>query len=411
MSEIDDQSEDPAEDIDAVFGDDPQLANETYLTELVQKKREFAPWHHPVKQIVRIEQWASLANRLIRDRDFNSPLRYFTLPGPDLLDVRVLAEVCAKKGISIDYFGFNSSIATVPGQSGHVESDRIFMAESAIRQSGVSTPTAYIMPDRLEDIANQESHAFAKLQQQQPFDIVNIDACNHLAFRSEGRQHSIFDALNSLLRHQMPAKAPWLLFITTRAEPALLDDTAVEFDRAIAENLRISADNFGQALAEAIGAPRNNIGAALKAVWTRNDIEFLKIFTIGLSKYLLQYFHTQPNLRAGVELASAYCYRVYGPAPDMAALAFRITPGGVQAIQPMASGAVVIPDLEEQQAIRVVQKAAKIRNIDESLESDEGLRKSAVDGTKILLGGSNYDLDAWEIWVTEHSERPIRIKA
>src|SRR4051812_13554844 len=62
-------------------------------------KAEFEPWHHPVKQIVRDEQWAKLVAKLF-DEDGVPPdgiLRYLTLPGNDLLDVRVVAEACAGK--------------------------------------------------------------------------------------------------------------------------------------------------------------------------------------------------------------------------------------------------------------------------------------------------------------------------
>ena len=79
------------EDVDDVYSDE---VPEHGL--LHQAKAEFQRWHHPRKQYVRINnQWCAAARQLIGDLHLGQgdPFRYLTLPGNELLDVRV----CLKK--------------------------------------------------------------------------------------------------------------------------------------------------------------------------------------------------------------------------------------------------------------------------------------------------------------------------
>jgi hypothetical protein len=314
-------------DIAATYG--PESGSADTLEISVQKKRDFKAWHHPVKQIVRLKQWAALTQKLVEDRSIKpTVLRYFTLPGPDLLDVRVLADVCQPLGVAVEYFGFDIGGDDNDPSDNEVEHMRgaWINAESALRQSGRITANAIIQPDRLEDIAVKDSQAATQLRQRPVFDVVNVDACDHLAYLPKGRTHNTFDALNALLAHQMKATLPWLLFITTRVEPSLLGNPGVAFQTAINQNLGLPDAAFRTALAECLEADPDKIASALAETWSTHNLNFLKLYSVGLGKFLLQFFCGQPNLPANVELASAYTYRVYTEEPDMIALAFRIIP-------------------------------------------------------------------------------------
>lgn len=193
-------------DLANIYGEDFAEVDQPEL--FPEKRQNFAPWHHPVKQLVRKTQWEALVTRLVKD---NAPdgnvLRYFTLPGADLLDVRVISEGCAPLGVQIEYFGFDAGMQAVELNAQRIE------LESALRQAGRITANALILPDRLEDIAVDQSQAARQLETRQPFHVINIDACDHLAYQPDGRQRSTFDAVHALLRHQMIATRPWLLFI------------------------------------------------------------------------------------------------------------------------------------------------------------------------------------------------------
>ncbi|MDN7439373.1 hypothetical protein QZM64_09410 [Burkholderia cepacia] len=406
------------DDILAVYGSQEPDGDD--LTQLTEHHRKFAPWHHPVKQIVRNEQWAKLTARLLNDRPAGSPqiLRYFTLPGEDLLDIKVLAEACTPLGVRIEYFGFNSGIIADSDEeaSKKTEEDERSIsrapwvtAESALRQAGRVTPDAIIHSDRLEDIALEHSHAATQLRQRPPFDVINIDACDHLAYAPKGRDRNTFDALQALLRHQMSARNPWLLFLTTRVDPALLGQPRIDFQHAITQNLNVPESGFGAALAECLDAEETRLATALNTAWNTHNIHFLKLYSVGLGKFLLQFFCGQPNLPANVELASTYAYRVHKDEPDMLALAFRIIPDPPRVYPPSTGGAAVVPTLEPARAIRVAQRAARLWDIDKALENDSDLRTEAITGTQLLLESSNYDIDAWRDWLAKHERRPITV--
>lgn len=403
------QDDVPDEDLAAIFGTD--ISAESALPH-EQRKRSFMPWHHPVKQIVRKHQWAALTAKLIEQGTAQAGiLRYFTLPGPDLLDVRVLADVCAPKRVRIEYFGFDASAEREDsqGRSSSATGGAATTVESALRQAGRITDEAIILPDRLEDIAMQDSQAYGQLRQRPPFDVINIDACDHLAYYPHGRTTSMFDALGALLKHQMVARAPWLLFVTTRTEPHLLGNPGFEFQRAIMDNLRVAPELFGSALASVIKADSSKLTSALNFAWGRHDSDFLKLYSIGLGKFLLHFFNGQPNHPANVQLASAYAYRVHNDEPDMLALAFRIIPDGPRALRPSAGGATVIPDLEPRRATYVVAQAEKLQDLDHALEAEPDIRKEAIDGTEALLKSANYDVAEWRRWVETHKRRPVKL--
>lgn len=403
------------EDILAIYG--KQESSDSDLIQFTESKRLFAPWHHPVKQVVRDRQWAALTTKHLQGRPPGSPqvLRYFTLPGQDLLDIKVLTEACSPFGVRIEYFGFNSTVSAEEGDEDTepavhtADKTPWVMAESALRQSGRITPEAIIHPDRLEDIALDNSHAAMQLRLRPPFDIINIDACDHLAYAPKGRERSTFDALQSLLRHQLSARAPWLLFLTTRVDPDLLGQPGIDFQNAIFQNLGVPQSTFGAALAECLGAQEARLGTELNTAWNTHDTRFLKLYSVGLGKFLLQFFCGQPNLPANVELASAYAYRVYKDEPDMLALAFRIIPDPQRVYPPSTGGAAVIPALEPARAIRVAQRAMRLWDIDNAIENEANIRMGAIVGTQKLLRDSNYDIDEWQNWLAKHEKRPMTI--
>src|SRR4051812_7240898 len=66
-----------------------EVSGESAVAAATTLRTTFAPWHHPVKQFVREYQWADLVRKLVdehRTEDQRDTLKYFTLPGADLLD-------------------------------------------------------------------------------------------------------------------------------------------------------------------------------------------------------------------------------------------------------------------------------------------------------------------------------------
>lgn len=399
--------DDIAEDdyVGIVHGDDG--SDEFVMAPL---RTDYKPWHHPIKQIVRQRQWVESAKRLIeshRSAERRDKLRYFTLPGADLFDVRVLADSLVEAGTRIEYFGFDSGYEGDGEVAANGAKSAYLAAESALRQADRITEDAVILKDRLEDIAQDESLAATMLDRQGVFDIINMDACDHLGYVPKNRKASMFDALEKLLKHQMIAKEPWLLFVTTRADVDLLGVPARKFQTAIGKNIDQHNDAFAKPLSECIDAQLHNLTSAMNGCWSNQDINFLRLFCIGLGKYLLHFYHAQINLPAGVELVSAYAYKVHRDEPDMLSLAFRITPKGIQAQAPNTGGAIVVPNVELQDAVAIVARAKKLWNLDQAIEDQTDLRNEVVTGTEKLLRSAGFDIPGWQRWLGEHRIRPL----
>jgi len=398
------------ENFEDIYGEEDEAIDDQATLNRFHR-RDYSPWHHPVKQIVRSHQWAALTERFIQARpqaNASDALTYFTLPGADLFDVQTLSNICEPLGVKIQYFGFNSAFPDEEAEGANDPSDAPWVtAESALRQAGRITSDAVVLSDRLEDIANTASQASLELGKRPPFDIINIDACDHLAYSPKGRPQSMFDALQHLLSHQLRAKSPWLLFITTRVQPDLIGAPGAHFQQAINENLSISNSGFGAALAECLSLDEDRFTEDLLSCWDIHDERFLKLYTVGLGKYLLQFFHGQPSLPANVELASVYSYRVYGEQADMLALAFRVTPDPLRVFLPMTGGSFVIPDLEPRRATKVARQAIKIQDLDKAIAEDEEIRQKAISGTVKLLEGARFDINGWCEWLAKHSQRPL----
>lgn len=387
-------------DLTDVFGDN--LAGEA-VASAVTADRNFAPWHHPVKQIVRQEQWMAQTAAFLKDETAPRTIRYFTLPGPDLLDVRSLTEVAAPAGHKIEYFGFDSSGAGPDAP----ENLQRFKMEASLRQAGLITDNIIVHPDRLEDIALPTSLAAAELGSQAAFDIINIDGCDHLAYKAPGRATTTFDALKVLIQHQAVRDRPWLLWITTRVSPEQMSDPMLQFQQAIQSNCAESED-FAVALCEALGIERAHYARETTRLWANGGEEaYLKLYTVGLSKYLLRLFHGQPNHPGNVELACSYAYRVREDAPDMIAVAYRITPKGRKLIEPGSPQQGASPEV--QHALKIVARADRLWNIDEAIQTDADLRNDAAQGMAKLLEGAGYNLNEWRHWLMSHPVRPLAV--
>jgi hypothetical protein len=394
--------------VDAVYG---EATDEESSLVSSSSRKTYAPWHHPVKQIVRDLQWAELAVKLLseqREQSRRKILKYFTLPGSDLLDVRVLSSATEKFGTKIEYFGFDSGHDT--GEDTDKKRGAYFAAESALRQSGKITDEAIIASDYLEDIALSGSVAADQLKRRGVFDIINVDACSHLAYASSGRKSSIFDALQKLLAHQLKADDPWLLFLTTRANVDRLGEPVTAFQDAINKNIEAHKNEFASPFADCIGTTVAELAANMPQCWSTQNMRFLKLFLVGFGKYLLQFFHAQQNLPAKVELVSAYAYKVSGDEPDMLSLAFRIIPEGLRVNDASAGGEQLIPKLELTNALKLVRRASRLWDLDQAIVADEAIRREAVEATERLLESANYDIPAWKEWLRCLPVRPMELE-
>lgn len=374
-------------DVASVYGEDVAAAQ-------IGERREFKPWHHPVKQFVRREQWKVQLVRLLNgNRQGDGRIRYLTLPGADLLDVRYLGKELKQRGHVLEFLGFDTSAA---GDAASEKSSQID-AESVLRQEGIISDNSLTLPDRLQDIALPQSQAANQLKQWRPFDVINLDVCGHFS--------DSLQAVERLVQHQRTTDKPWLLLLTTRVHPDTMGVLTQHFNAAIDNNLRLSHE-FREALALLVESAPQDVDANLQRAWANHNSQFVKLYAVGMGKHLLHLCHNQIQDPARVELKSCLAYRVFGNTADMLSVAFLIQPGPKMAIPANADATVHIQAIEAAHAVQICRKANALGDADELIENS---LEQCVEETEELLAALNYDLESYRQWIQAHPERPVRL--
>ncbi|WP_224548378.1 PP_RS20740 family protein [Mesorhizobium sp. CA16] len=357
----------------------------------------FAAWHHPRKQFVRIRQWCSEVRKLIPQLGLagGDPFRYLTLPGNELLDIRALHGVCQPLGVKLRYLGFNSVGPNTPDQA------ELALSQSEVRTLSSIDEFSSVIEDRLEAVANDRSPASARARQAGPFHAINLDLCDSIAFREVGHaKGSPLEALGKLLSLQLNSSTPWLLFITTKAQPALLGDFARDgFTLAIDANVDASAE-FRARLAELVAVDLDQLKADLAAIWGKQDAQFLRLFCLGLGKWLLGILsHAAPPRQ--LKLLSS-CYYQSGPdGPDMLSLAFRCEAPvhavkDVYAILPAPDHPPQFSEIEC--ALDLSAGVGKMFDLDDLLAGDKHLQSKLIAQAGQLLSQARYSEAEYAEW-------------
>jgi len=380
------------EDLD--LGADPRHVMPLY------GKTVFERWHHPRKQEIRIEQWCAPIRALIRERNMpaGSTFNYLTLPGDELLDVRALNEVCRGRDVELKYLGFNS---VSPGTSRQAE---LNLSESEVRDLPGVHRFSTVLQERLEAIARPESTARQRMQQFGPFDAINIDLCGSLTDREVGdTRGSLLGVLGELLDTQIKTTAPWLLFVTTMAQPSLIAGSNLAgFQSAIDANIRDS-EEFAAELADCIAGTTDVLSDNIDATWRVQNPAFLRLFSTGLGKWLLRILSGSAPQRQ-LSLISSYYYQVGPDGPDMLSLAFRCD----TAPNPITDHHGILPLVQPQPPLSEVDLAVDLArklkistDLDALLAGNEERAEKRLRQAKALLGSARFDVEAFEVWGRE----------
>lgn len=391
MTDTPDYDETPEEDTE--FGPAPEHG------EVSSVKREFQRWHHPRKQWVRVQQWCSASRRLIKELGLldGESFRYLTLPGDELLDIRALSDVCADENVKLRFLGFNSVGPQTPAQI------ELNISQNEVRSHAAVDSLSRVLERRLESVTNGDSQEFRAAQNLGPFHAINIDFCDSIAFRdSDDRKGSGLGVLAKLLELQLATNKPWLLFITTMAQPNLLSKrNQAGFMEAIKANTDVS-DEFKAGLAKLISTSADGLDARLAEVWKNQDPDFLRLFCAGLGKWLLRVLGPAQPSRSLTLLDSCY-YRV-GSRPSMISLVFRCDTRAQQLIDrdgilPAGTACSNETDFSEVQlAISMARKLSASFDLDERIALDVVLANKLIGQAGRLMAAARFDVGAYETW-------------
>jgi hypothetical protein len=261
-----------------------------------------------------------------------------------------------------------------------------------------------VLQRRLETVINGQSQEFRAARDLGPFHAINIDLCDSIAFRdNDDRKGSGLGILAKLLELQLATTRPWLLFITTLAQPELVSaKNKAGFMEAIAAN-NAASDEFKTELASLVSTTADELDARLQGAWQDQGPDFLRLFCAGLGKWLLRVLGASQPSRSLTLLDSCY-YRVGSEGPNMLSLVFRCDTQAQQLIDrdgilpaPLGQG-----DFSEVQlAISMAKKLGESSDLDELLFRDSELAQRLVGQAGRLMAAARFDADAYETWAKD----------
>jgi hypothetical protein len=357
-------------------------------------KREFKPWHKPRKQVVREEQWGQEVNWLLgRKGPDDRSLRYLGLPGADLLDLRYLYDrFCRTGDHELTFLGFDES--AVPA-SPYREALNISLSE--VRSLEYVDNQSNVLGDDFRRLADNSSIAWDTAQRLGPFDVINIDLCDHLARDEPIIDLSIYNAIYQLCGLQQRRLRPWTLFLTSRINRKNVAEDALA---RLLNSLRTNADQCA-AFATAFGEDLGIIDLSEEATKVWDDSKFYSAITVALVKWVLGF--AQP-MRNALSISSTIGYRVWPAAPylDMMSIVLRFEPAASIPADKfgLASASPVFPD-ECDQAAKLPQRVSGIVDIDEILEADNELWQLFREKAAQLLQQARYDPAQYRKWADE----------
>ncbi|PXV57113.1 hypothetical protein SAMN04487785_1202 [Dyella jiangningensis] len=388
-----------------------------YVGDLVQQRVEhpelapkdhFFPWHKPRKHWIRRNQWQAEAADLIAAlnlSDKRRPLSYLSLPGPDMLDVRAMQQVCAESGANLRFVGFMEG-----GLDAQTELN--LSLDEVMRMQGVDQESTVIL-DPLQSLADPKSVGYARTMGAASFDIVNIDLCNSIgAAPPLDQQLGCYDAIRQLLdfqRRRRPADEPWILFLTTRANHGRINAEArVRFFDCLLRNARDHAE-VDQVIRDELHLDQSAL-SAMQAGPVQDDSAFENAFAAAVSKWLLQMLDSSPPAGTLRLLASScaysvrvpgsrdmlslgfFCQTVHAPARDLAGLAASVE-------QP-----VQFPS-EPEAAIEIIRLIPRLAHVDGILSNPDTYDTVTLEASD-LMRSARFDADAYIDWALSQKENP-----
>ena len=333
---------------------------------------KYAPWHKPRKQWVREKQWwGSVSSYLLQDKEKHvAPqiVRYFGLPGEDLLDVMYLRKNLEGKGAAISIFGLNPSPAS--WSLSQVQLSRLLDNQNV-------SPSSCILQYNFNDLQHGRATLFSKVKEAGPFDIVNLDFCDNVI--SPSFENSRLVAIKTLVDYQLHFHpSPWMLFITTRSSKlSSSEDIFHSLYELIKQNL--ASDEFMKAFSvhfsEALKGAEE--GRSLIDKTELTDGHYSKLLIVGLLKWI---FQAAAQTTCDAKLTSIVCYDIEGEDSenDMISLCIKFTKNfsttvdssGLTGIEKSTIG---MDNSEPEWAARSLPKVAQMKSVDAILKKDINL--------------------------------------
>ncbi len=357
----------------------------------------FAPWHRPRKQFVRTYQWVHHAEHTLRRMkadgflDDGATISYLTLPGPDMIDVRMIAEVCNREGHNLKYTGFCS--VNEDESSRLRQNIAMFQTDFGVKLA----PGCSVYPYRLEEIAHQKSAAREMFQRQGPYHVINIDACSPLMNEGPDGAVRLIDAIKEIISSQINrVRHPWLLYITTPVQTDSVDPGAIGSLRREIELNCAESEEFERRLAERYSADEDFDRFVARST-QNNGMPFCSFFALGLAKWML---HLTATGSFDIIKMKSFCYSLVRrePAfPNMLSTAYLFNPKPIQVadvsgLTRTGKGQQIQTSRAKSSHIIALEKAFSLQDVDVALVQDNKLFESLANETQSILRELGYNV-------------------
>jgi len=372
---------------------------------------KFQPWHKPRKQYIRVEQWLRHINGIVGKLGLHNfadgePLRYMTLPGPDLLDIRMVADFCSSKSIKLRYTGFCLSTDTEERRL------RQNINEFSITHKDAVISSSKVVRSRLQDVGLKNSEAALEMVKGGPFDVINIDACEPLAGDDKDVSGRLVDAIRSITEYQLDRRRkPWMLLLTT---PIQADSISKQSMKVLNDQVILNTQNDASFLDELSTRFESgeDVAAYLERVSQKTGDGLLSIFSLGVAKWLI---HLAEQARFKVLKLKGYSYSMLRKPPyeaNMVSLCFLFEPVELTISDETGltknTASSIGGDLPISTHIRALKRSYDIENLDEKLREDAATYEQMVLQSKELLKRVGYPVDdmseGYDVWLASVSQ-------
>jgi len=388
----------PDDDAESVFGSKYSVSA---LALPLRKNTRFSQPHMPVRQLLRRDQ-SDRVRSLVEARAMSS-LKYLTVSGADLWDIRSVAQACLRMSCMVEFMGFGQ-----PREHGRAldsDDDRTIesrdTSEAMLHHGKLVSPNSVTITDPIQDIIIESSHAKELLSEKGVFDVVNFDLGESVSGETPLSELDGMSVLRQIFLHQRSAIAPWLLFITARID-RVQNVEQDEFRAALNRNLDLADPAFDASFSSLLGVPGSELRDAVNGGWDGCQSSGVQLYALGLGKYLLQLAHAQVGDRSIVELESCATYAMDGQAAKVLCWAFKVVPGPKILLQPQTGGQLPTLDrLEPALATRIADQVRNMGDMSRDLLQAPGVLQSALGEINLLIDSTNYDRTAYSAWLTD----------
>lgn len=330
------------DDFDTTFDD---FGTPEVIAHNVVEKKEFLPWHKPRKQWIRhIQWWNQIEEHIVSKlKPGIDTIKYFGLPGNDLLDIRFFQQKLPPFQKKICLFGLINT--EIGWSSAQTQLSKIMDLDGVDKSSKVEQ----LNFDYLE---NTSSIAFDKLNEFGCFDVVNLDFCDSIIPNATENR---LKALYNFMEYQFQKISEgWVLFITTRSSKDTTNSTLYEeLVACIDENLseEIYLREFIRVFSSIL---------LIESSIVRSDLEnqkHINMLVVGLMNWLIKTAHLR---HFKVKLSNVFRYDITGEnTNDMMSMCFVFT-----RVMNFPNSNPPLPSKTEQSK-NSLNKLANIKNLDD----------------------------------------------